>query len=175
MKNKTTTFSLCCGALMTALICIMTMIVQIPIPLGYAHLGDAFILIAVAYLGKKEAIWASAIGSSMADLLTGYVQWIIPTFLIKMGIALIACWLITDQKGKFRLFGGHNALAAFLSMAWMVFGYVAAGCLLYGSFAAGLASAPGLIAEGVVNIAVYYVIAAVFERAHVREFIQVRS
>lgn len=175
MKNKTTTFSLCCGALMTALICIMTMIVQIPIPLGYAHLGNTFILIAVAYLGKKEAIWASAIGSSMADLLTGYVQWIIPTFLIKMGIALLACWLMTDKNGNFRLFGIHNALASFLSMAWMVFGYVVAGSLLYGSLAAGLASAPGLIAEGVVNIAVYYVIAAVFERAHVREFIQVRS
>ena len=49
MKQKVNTFSLCCGALLTALVCIMTIVIQIPIPLGYAHLGDAFILLGAAY------------------------------------------------------------------------------------------------------------------------------
>ena len=44
--------------------------------------------------------------------------------------------------------------------------------LLYGSFAAGLASSPGLITEGVVNIAVYFAAAAVLEKAHIRQLIQ---
>lgn len=81
MKYTSNTFSLCCGALLTALICIMTMVIQIPIPLGYAHLGDAAILLGVTYFGRREAVWASGLGSCLTDLLTGFTQWVIPTFL----------------------------------------------------------------------------------------------
>lgn len=171
MKQHTNTFSLCCGALLTALVCVMTMVIQIPIPLGYAHLGDAAILLGAAYFGRQEAVWASALGSSLADLLTGFTQWVIPTFFIKFLIALLAGRLMFDENGHFRLFHWRTFLAAFLSMAWMVVGYTAAGAVLYGSLAAGLASAPGLTMEALVNIAVYFAAAAVLERAHVRRLI----
>ena len=39
----------CMTAVCMALTCIATMLIQIPIPLGYAHLGDSVILI-TAYL-----------------------------------------------------------------------------------------------------------------------------
>lgn len=169
MKQKVNTFSLCCGALLTALVCIMTMVIQIPIPLGYAHLGDAFILLGAAYFGRREAVWASGLGSSLADFLTGFTQWVIPTFLIKVIIVLIAGHLMFDKNGSFRLFHWRTLLAASLSMAWMVIGYM--GSILYGSFAAGLASAPGLILEGVVNIVAYYAIAAALEKVHVRRLL----
>lgn len=175
MKSKMNTFSLCSGALMAAVICIMTMIVQIPIPLGYAHLGDAFILLTVAFLGKREGVWAGGIGSAMADLLTGYTQWVIPTLIIKAVLALIAGLLMFDKDGHFRLLSLRNAGAAIVSMAWMVFGYVVIGGVMYGSMASGLASAPGLLVKSVLNIAVYFVIAGVFEKAHVRTLIAARS
>lgn len=171
MKHKISTFSLCCGALLTALVCIMTMVIQIPIPLGYAHLGDAMILLGVAYFGRREAVWASGIGSSLADLLTGFTQWVIPTFFIKVIIVLIASQLMFDKEGAYRLWHPRNLFAAVLSMAWMVIGYVVVGSILYGSIPAGLASAPGLILEGVVNIAAYYAIAAALEKAHVRRLL----
>ncbi|MCD8018598.1 MAG: ECF transporter S component [Clostridiales bacterium] len=171
MNKQITTFQLCCGALMTAVICIMTMVIQIPIPLGYAHLGDAFILLTVAFLGRREGVWAGGIGSALADLLTGYTQWVIPTFFIKAILALIAGMIMFDCKGNFRLFSPRNVLAAVLGMAWMVIGYVAVGAVLYGSVAAGLASGPGLIVKAIFNIAVYFVVAGVFEKAHVRRLI----
>lgn len=174
MNKKMNTFSLCCGALMAAVICVMTMIVQIPIPLGYAHLGDAFILLTAAFLGKREGIWAGGIGSAMADLLTGYTQWVIPTLIIKAVLALIAGLLMYDSEGNFRLFSIRNTAAAILSMAWMVFGYVVVGGVLYGSMAAGLASAPGLIVKSILNIAVYFVVAGVFEKARLRALIHAR-
>ena len=40
------------------------------------------------------------------------------------------------------------------SPAWMAAAYTAFGALLYASVAAGLASAPGLLMEGIVNTAV---------------------
>ncbi len=135
MKRKHNTFSLCCGALLTALVCIMTMVIQIPIPLGYAHLGDAAILLGAAYFGRREAVWASGLGSSLADFLTGFTQSVIPTFLIKVIIVLIAGHLMFDKNGSFRLFHWRTFLAAILSMAWMVIGYTAVGDILYGSFA----------------------------------------
>ena len=171
MKHKISTFSLCCGALLTALVCIMTMVIQIPIPLGYAHLGDAAILLGAAYFGRREAVWASGLGSSLADFLTGFTQWVIPTFLIKVIIVLIASQLMFDKEGGYRLWHPRNLFAAVLSMAWMVIGYVVVGSILYGSIPAGLASAPGLILEGVVNIAAYYAIAAALEKAHVRRLL----
>ena len=104
MKYTSNTFSLCCGALLTALICILTMVIQIPIPLGYAHLGDAAILLGATYFGRREAVWASGLGSCLADLLTGFTQWVIPTFFIKVIIALIAsgfCSIKTAVSGSF--------------------------------------------------------------------------
>ena len=76
-----------------------------------------------------------------------------------------------DKNGSFRLFHWRTFLAAILSMAWMVIGYTAVGSILYGSPAAGLASAPGLILEGVVNIVAYYAIAAALEKVHVRRLL----
>ena len=57
-SNKFSARFLCMTAVMAALICVMTMVVQIPIPLGYAHLGDAFILLTVLFVGKRSGIWA---------------------------------------------------------------------------------------------------------------------
>ena len=130
-----------------------------------------FIAIALPVL-LNEAVWASGLGSCLADLLTGFTQWVIPTFFIKVIIALIACRLLFDKNGSFRLFHWRSFLAAGVSMAWMAAGYTVMGSVLYGSLAAGLASSPGLIIEGIVNIAVYFAAAAVLEKAHVRRLLR---
>lgn len=172
MKNKMNTRFLCGTALMTAVVCVMTMIIHIPIPLGYAHLGDAFILLTVAFLGRRSGVWAGGIGSAMADLLSGYTQWVLPTLVIKALMALIAGQLMYGHEDRCRLASARSALAAVVSMAWMVLGYVLSGAVLSGSMAAGLASAPGLAVKGVFNIIVFYAVGTVFERANVRSLLR---
>lgn len=54
-------------------------------------------------------------------------------------------------------------------MLFMAFGYTVAGAILYGSIASGLASTPGLLAEGVINIIVFYGIMSVLEKAGIRK------
>ena len=174
MNNKVDARFLCSTGMMAAVVCVMTMVIQIPIPLGYAHLGDAFILLTVAFLGKREGILAGGIGSAMADLLTGYTQWVLPTFLIKALLALIAGKLMYDKHNDCKLASVRGALAAVVSMAWMVLGYVVAGAALNGSMAAGLASAPGLAVKGVLNIAVFYAVGMIFERANLRSLIRAK-
>ncbi|MBO6193119.1 MAG: ECF transporter S component [Clostridiales bacterium] len=62
--------------------------IRVPTAIGYINLGDAVILISSFILGPI-AFFPAAIGSALSDLIAGYAQYIIPTFLIKglMGFA----------------------------------------------------------------------------------------
>ena len=80
-----------------ALTCIATMLIQIPIPLGYAHLGDSVILITAYLFGPVVGALAGGIGSAMADILTGYPVWAVPTLLIKTIMPLIACYIFQNK------------------------------------------------------------------------------
>ena len=67
-----TVTQMCITAVFMALTCVATMMVQIPIPLGYAHLGDSVILICAFFFGPVVGALAGGIGSAMADILTGF-------------------------------------------------------------------------------------------------------
>ena len=84
-KNMTVT------ALMAALVFVGTYYLKVPIPAmnGYIHLGDSMIFLAVCIFGKKEGAIAGAIGGALADLISGYTIWMVPTFFIKAIMALI--------------------------------------------------------------------------------------
>ena len=81
--NKLNSRTISINALAIALVCLSTMFLQFPIPLGYAHLGNCFILISGVFFGPVTGLLAGGIGSALSDLLTGYAQWIIPTLIIK--------------------------------------------------------------------------------------------
>lgn len=61
-------------ALAIALVCVSTMVIQIPIPLGYMHLGNCCILLVSVYFGNMTGMLAGGIGSCLADLLSGYTS-----------------------------------------------------------------------------------------------------
>ena len=173
MKSKMNTFSLCSGALMAAVICIMTMIVQIPIPLGYAHLGDAFILLTVAFLGKREGVWAGGIGSAMADLMTGYTQWVLPTLLIKSIMGFAIGYLAWGKEKKLHMASVRTLIASIAGVAVMIAGYTIAGAVMNGSIYTGLLQVPGLTLEGIIGMAIFYVIGFVLERANVFRLLRI--
>lgn len=90
MRNQYSPQMVCKAAVFMALVCIMTLFFKVPIPLGYAHLGNGIILLSGFLLGNPYAVWIGGIGSAMADLLGGYTEWIFPTLVIKgaMGYAI---------------------------------------------------------------------------------------
>ena len=57
----------CMTAVCMALTCIATMLIQIPIPLGYAHLGDSVILITAYLFGPVVGALAGGIGSGVGS------------------------------------------------------------------------------------------------------------
>lgn len=87
------------AALMAALTCVTTFILQIPSPAGgYIHPGDAFVLLSGVILGPIYGFLSAGIGSMTADLLSGWPQYAPATFLIKALFALAAAFLY--KKGK---------------------------------------------------------------------------
>ncbi|AFS79744.1 hypothetical protein DUF1393 [Gottschalkia acidurici 9a] len=76
-------------AIMSSLICIATYLFKIPSINGYTHLGDCMIFISVLILGWKKGALAGGIGGALADFLGGYMQWVLPTFIIKICMGVI--------------------------------------------------------------------------------------
>lgn len=90
-------------ALMAAIIYLSIYFLKIiPTPDGYTHLGDCMIFIAVLILGKKNSAFAAGIGAALADILGGYVQWAIPSFIIKAVMALIMGAIVENLMPNFR-------------------------------------------------------------------------
>lgn len=122
LKN---TKSLVVAAVMCAFTCIATMIIQIPTPtLGYIHPGDCLVLLCGVILGPVAGTLAAGIGSALADLLTGYMMYVIPTLVIKGVTAWIAAVVFRKLKSKWNtnqitIF----ILAGILAEINMVFGY----------------------------------------------------
>ena len=153
---------LCLTAVMTALVFLATFVPRIPIPLGYAHLGDAAIFVMVLFCGRRETLIAACFGSALSDLIGGFPLWILPTLIIKFFMADIAWRVIRPDKTKAS--PARLVVGFLLASAWMAAAYTLFGALLYDSLAAGLASAPGLIAEGVLNSAIAIVAAGILQK-----------
>ena len=151
---KLTTRQLTLTAMMTAFVFVATFVPKIPIPLGYAHLGDAAIFLAVMFGGRRVGIFGGVIGSALADLLSGFPIWILPTMFIKAAEAEIF----------FRLREKNFLLGLIAASLIMTAGYTLTGAILYDSLSAGLASTPGLLLKSAVNIFATVIISAAIRR-----------
>lgn len=111
--------------LMTALIFILTFMFRIPVPYtsGYIHLGDSMIYISVMVLGPFFGVFASGVGSMLADLIAGYAQYAIPTLIIKSLMALIMSLLLAGKTRKATITSVITSLSV-----WTVF---SAGSIIF--------------------------------------------
>lgn len=154
-RKRLTTRELTLAAAMTAVVFLMTFVPKIPIPLGYAHLGDAAIFLILCLVGKREGLLAACLGSMLADFIGGFALWIGPTLIIKWAMGMTFLKLSDNGAlGSLKSLRTHLALVA--ACVVMAIGYTLFGMLLYDSVAAGLASLPGLLAKGAVNILAFY-------------------
>ena len=151
--------TLALGGLMAALVCIATSFFKLPVPVtqGYIHLGDAFVLVSAAILGPVGVV-AAALGSMLADLLGGYFQYLLPTFVIKGLVALVA---FVGLKGNKPFWVEWLVLIA--AEAVMVLGYFLAECLMYGAASATGAVLPNVV-QGIGGVVIGAVLIPVFRR-----------
>ncbi len=152
MNIRKSTYKLVLPALFSALICIATLLIQIPIPGsgGYANLGDGVLLTFSFLSSPTQAAVAAGIGSALADVLSGYAAYAPGTFLIK-GVMALTASLLSRRRGSGASARWMAGVAAELIMTAGYFFYDAI-ILSYGMGA--LASIPGNLIQGCIGLVV---------------------
>lgn len=169
MNSTFNTKKICMTGLFMALICVSTLFFKVPIPGGYAHLGNGFIFLAAALLGNTGGMIASGVGSALADLLGGWYMWILPTLIIKCIMGLVVAFIAPK---KFTIMSPRTLIAIITGMVEMVAGYFLAGIFLMDTVAASATQIPGLVAEDIVGIVIFYLIGFAMEKSKTAELIQ---
>jgi uncharacterized membrane protein len=125
---------------MAALVCVTTLFIRIPNPMGgYFNVGDVVIFINALTLGPLIGGAAGGLGSSLADLI-GYPVFALPTLIIKGSEGFIA-GLITNKKSVLR-----DVLAVVVAGTVMILGYFITESYLWG-IGGALAEIPGNIGQ----------------------------
>lgn len=115
------------GAMFAAFIMLATMYLRIPGATGYYHLGDGLIYACAVLLGPVTGGLAAAVGSFMADMLSGYPVWAPWSMLIKGLTAVMVALLARRSRSPFRL--GASMIAGALVT---IVGYGLATWVMYG-------------------------------------------
>lgn len=129
--DKATTFYVVLIALFSALVCVLTIFVQIPWGKGYINFGDTLIFLAASLLGPVGGMIAGAIGSSLADLFSGFATYAPFTFVVKGGegflCGILYTYVFRKQRPMLR-----RLFSMLIAGAWMIIGYFLTDLMLYG-------------------------------------------
>lgn len=156
MKNKKL-LRLVLTALFMAMICVATLVIQIPLPAhGYLNAGDAIVLLGAWLLGPLYGSIAAGVGSALADLITGYSLFAPGTLVIKALCAFTAA-MIFRATGK-KLAGKRHPIAfrilsGVIAEIIMVLGYFGYSALLLRQGLAAAADAAGNFVQGFFGVA----------------------
>lgn len=151
-------------AALAALVCVATMVVQVPSPTGgYVNLGDGFVLLSGWLLGPWYGAAAAGLGTALTDLLMGYAVYAPASFLIKGLTALMAAFIAgkTAHSRLGLLTGGV------LGELWMALGYFLFTALILGRGSGALLSVPGNLVQGALGVLVGYLLMRVIQKSHV--------
>lgn len=155
-------------ALVGALVCIGVYSIKIPSPIdnGYTHVGDAMIFLAVVLLGKQKGSLAAGLGAALADLIGGYVYWILPTFFLKWVMAWMTGW-VAEKRGREYI---NYLIGAMIGGFFQIIGYSIAKLPIY-PFAVAIASIPYNTVQtiiGLVLFSIMYRILILGKQYHIR-------
>lgn len=154
--------------LLAALVAIGTLLIQIPIPKGYIHIGDSLVYLSGILLGPVYGAFAAGIGSMIADFLSGYTIYAPGTLVIKAVDAFMAGWIFRafyhNGQSIARLTGAY--IVAFIAGGViMIGGYLVYEYFLYG-FAQAVAGVPYNLTQAIGGGIVGYPLLIAFKKAN---------
>lgn len=142
--------------------------ISVPAPtVGNVNLGDSMLIIGALVLGGPWAMFACAAGATLCDLTSGYPMYAPATFVIKAVMVLIIClfWRLSKKANiKSNILVILSAVAA---EAFMAFGYFVYESLVLGYGWAAAANIPFNAIQGLINIAIAFLVYAALSKAGV--------
>ena len=135
-------------AIMTAVTTVLTMFVKIPTPTrGYLNLSDTMIFFSAYAFGPWVGGIIGGLGPALSDLISGYPQWAIFTFIIDGVQAVLVGLLIKEFKPA------NIIIGSVIAGVWKVFGYFIA-CGILSGFGPALGEIVGNSFQMVVGLVV---------------------
>ena len=150
------------AAVLAALSCVATMVVQIPSPMnGFVNLGDCFVLLSGWLLGPWYGFAAGGIGSMLADIFLGYAHYAPGTLVIKALDAMAAALIVKALGRKPYAYVVGGVVGELI----MVAGYFGYACLLLGKGIGAAASIPGNLVQGAMGLVIGLVLFVLLKRS----------
>ncbi len=162
------------AAVLAALTCVATMVVQIPMSLtkGYVNFGDVLVLTSAWLLGSPWGIAAAGIGSAMADLLIGYAYYAPATLIIKALMAAAAFYIAKSfMNSSYMKSLVGKIIGGVVAEIIMVAGYYLYAIILYGDPIAAASSIFGNVIQGAVGLIVGVLLTVALEKARVKKML----
>ena len=122
------------------------------------------------FLNEKAGFIIGGVGSALADLLSGWSMWAIPTFFLKGLMGYLVG--IIGKKEVTSLHSPYLLLASLIGTLEGIIGYTLVGAIIYHSLPTGLMQAPGLIVEGIVNMVAFYIIYGALNAGKVKQLLK---
>lgn len=158
-------------AAFAAIICLsIAFIPSIPAGNGYIHVGDSVIYLAASVLPFPFGLAAASIGGAMADLMKGYVAYVLPTAIIKPLNAL--CFLPAATGG--RIITVRSIAASVLSGLVTVIGYYLTEVVLYGNPAAQLATLPANAVQAGASCLIFILIGLALDKSKLTRYLEIK-
>ncbi|MCD6467215.1 MAG: ECF transporter S component [Methanomicrobia archaeon] len=140
MLNRSRSTEVAITGVMTALVCVGTILIRIPIPQtkGYINIGDSMIFFSALCFGFRIGGFAGGIGSALADIIGGFGNWAPFTLIIKGVEGIIVGKLAKKSKILALVIGGSEMILGYFIVELFLYGYGAAVAELPGNiFQAG--------------------------------------
>lgn len=132
----------------TAIVAVFTLIVKIPTPTGgYVNLCDVAIFFIAYTFSPLTALIAAGLGTALADLIGGYPQWAIISFIVHGLEGLALALIIKIKKDSIISF----ILASVVGIVIVGGGYFVLTGLFLTTWETALASIPGNLLQGAVG------------------------
>ena len=151
-------------AMMAAIVFVCTYVCKVPIVLtgGYTHLGDCAVFLGVLLLGKRQGALAGALGAALADLMGGFLFWVLPTFFIK-GLMAYTMGFLAETRLSVRRFGW--LVGAIAGGLLQVIGYTLIKIILISPWA-GIANIPTVSLQTISGIVIAAVLITILKSSH---------
>ena len=136
-------------AIMTAVVAVFTLIIRIPSPIGgYISLCDAAVAFAAYAFGPFTGLIAGGLGAAFADLIGGFPQWAVISFIVHGIEALLMGFIIKKDSSSIAM----RILAAVIAVVIVSGGYLLL-TTLFGLtvFSEAVLEVPGNIAQSAVG------------------------
>lgn len=123
------------AAVMSALVCAATLLIQIPIPAtqGFFNVGDAMVMVASLTFGPIVGFFAGGVGSALADFVGGWYVWVPFTLVVKGIEGFVSGAVVGWDGGRAPwklvlawLVGGLVMVSGYFLVQWYMYGVSAA-------------------------------------------------